>query len=151
MKKDGVTDPFAETPDEPDESDNPVSQPEQSDEAGSQSSQTGQSNSSVIPGNQTTGNTSAEASSDSGNTRQYDQSNLPRILTRDTVKADRDHVHQLFVYDDTHQSEKEARRELEDRLGEDIYKLDVREAIYLAGMQNLDDAEAVLREWGADI
>jgi len=151
MKKDGVTDPFAETEDEPDESDSQVSQPTQSDEPNRETSHTTQSDQPVIPDRQNTENTEKETSSSLSNTRKYDQSDLPRILTRDTVKADRDHVHQLFVYDDTHQSEKEARRELEDRLGDGIYKLDVREAIYLAGMQNLDDAEAVLREWGADI
>ena len=84
------------------------------------------------------------------NTGQFDRSNLPRILARDKVKDDRDDVHQLFVYADTAEKEKEARRELEDRIG-DVYKLDAREAIYLAGMQNLDNAEEILREWGADI
>lgn len=84
------------------------------------------------------------------NTGQFDRSDLPRILARDKVKDDRDDVHQLFVYADTAEKEKEARRELEDRIG-DVYKLDAREAIYLAGMQNLDNAEEILREWGADI
>ncbi|UTF55883.1 hypothetical protein [Natronosalvus rutilus] len=67
------------------------------------------------------------------------------------MKDDRDDVHQLFVYEQTSEKEKSARRALEDRIGDDLYKLDVREAIYLAGMQNLDDAESILREWGADI
>ncbi|MFA9418018.1 hypothetical protein [Natrinema sp. HArc-T2] len=85
------------------------------------------------------------------NTRQFDRSDLPRIVVRDSVKEDRDGgVHQLFVYQDTEDNEKQARRELEDRFDDDLYKLDAREAIYLAGMQNLDDAEDILREWGMD-
>jgi len=85
------------------------------------------------------------------NTGQFDRSDLPRMVVRNSVKEDRDGgVHQLFVYQDTENKEKQARRDLEDRFDEDLYKLDAREAIYLAGMQNLDDAENILREWGMD-
>ncbi|UHQ98283.1 hypothetical protein HYG81_19610 (plasmid) [Natrinema zhouii] len=59
-------------------------------------------------------------------------------------------MHQLFVYADTDDREEKARRDLNDRFDDDLYKLDAREAIYLAGMQNLDDAEDILREWGQD-
>lgn len=132
--KSGATDPFAEDTDETEES-------VQQDESTNESSQTD-------PSDQPD---QSENSAQSGsNTSQYDRSDFPRIVSRDTVKEDRDGVHQLFVYEDTEEKEKEARRELEDRLG-DVYKLDAREAIYRAGMQNIDDAEEILREWGADI
>lgn len=135
--KEGVTDPFAQ--DEP------------ADEPAESTSQTDESYSPVQPepSEPVTGSDATEDTASS--TGQYDRSDLPRILTRNKVKDDRDDVHQLFVYEDTHQQEKEARRELKDRLGDDLYKLDIREAIYLAGMENIDDAEAILREWGADI
>ncbi|WP_255681631.1 hypothetical protein [Natrinema sp. SYSU A 869] len=56
-------------------------------------------------------------------------------MVRDSVKEDRDGgVHQLFVYQDTEDKEKQTRRDLEDRFDDDLYKLDAREAIYLAGM-----------------
>lgn len=129
--KTGASDPFADDTEQSEETDDTVSntsQTEQSDTSDSTASQAD----------------TAEA------TRQFDRSDLPRILARDRVKDDRDDVHQLFVYEDTAAEEKEARRELEDRLG-DVYKLDAREAIYRAGMQNIDDAEAILREWGADV
>ncbi len=135
--KDGVTDPFAQD-ESNDGQDEPVSQVDELDSP---------ANSSDPEPAEPTKTETQEGS----NTGQYDRSDLPRMLTRDTVKEDRDHVHQLFVYQDTHDMEKDARRELEDRLGDGIYKLDVREAIYRAGMENLDDAEATLREWGADI
>lgn len=75
----------------------------------------------------------------------------PLTLRRDNVKDERPNVHQLFVQDSTDDEAKEAERELEDRLGEDVYRLDAREAIYLAGMRNLADAEDVLRDWGYDL
>lgn len=137
--KDGTTDPFA-TDDSADE---------QPDESSSTNSQTVESDS---PDQSDSGADQADTnqSPSGGNTGQFDRSDLPRIVARDKVKDDRDDVHQLFVYEDTAEKEKEARRELEDRLG-DVYKLDAREAIYRAGMKNIDDAEEILREWGADI
>lgn len=85
------------------------------------------------------------------NTEQFNRSDLPFVLRRDKVKDERDDVHQLFVQSETDEFEETTRRELDDRFEESVYKLDAREAIYLAGMQNLDDAEAVLREWGYDL
>ncbi|MDQ2052651.1 hypothetical protein RBH26_19520 [Natronolimnohabitans sp. A-GB9] len=137
--KSGATDPFADDDgvDEEDEQDvKPVEQSSQTDESDQPDEPPVEAD------------TSAQSTS---NTRQFDRSDLPRIITRQKVKEDRDDVHQLFVYEDTAKLEKEARRELEDRFENDVYKLDLREAIYRAGMENLDDAESVLREWGADI
>jgi len=76
---------------------------------------------------------------------------LPYVLARDTVKDQRPSVHQLFVREETDRAAKDAERELESALEEDVYRLDAREAIYLAGIQNLDDAAAVLRRWGYDL
>lgn len=132
--KSGATDPFAEDA-------GPTEQPEEQEESDSESGQTVESEQP-----EQTENPTPSVS----NTSQFDRSDLPRIVARDTVKEDRDGVHQLFVYEDTEEKEQEARRELEDRIG-DVYKLDAREAIYRAGMQNIDDAEEILREWGADI
>ena len=75
---------------------------------------------------------------------------MPFTLRRDNVKDERDNVHQLFVQRETDERAKDAERELESIVGEDVYRLDAREAIYLAGMQNLDDAAKVLHEWGYD-
>jgi hypothetical protein len=96
-----------------------------------------------------------ETADEAGDTRTETDSSdpvrsLPYIHSRDTVKEDRPNVHQLFVRDDTDREAKHAEMELEDILGEDVYRLDAREAIYLAGMQNLGDAADLLREWGYD-
>jgi len=75
---------------------------------------------------------------------------LPYIYRRDKVKDERPDVHQLFVRDETDERARDAERDLESMLGEDVYRLDAREAIYLAGMRHLADAADVLREWGYD-
>lgn len=85
------------------------------------------------------------------NTRQFSRSDLPLILRRENVKDERENVHQLFVLESTDDRAKDAERELESIIGDNVYRLDAREAIYLAGMQNLDDAADILREWGYNL
>lgn len=85
------------------------------------------------------------------NTHQINRADLPLTLRRDNVKDERENVHQLFVQGDTDDRAKDAERDLESMIGEDVYRLDAREAIYLAGMRNLDDAAAILRDWGYDL
>jgi len=162
--KSGGQNPFAdetEQSDQPEEQEEEVSTTGQSEEHETVASNTGNTDQSDQNGEQkgavsNTGQTDQidqeENPVQSGsNTSQFDRSDLPRIVVRDSVKEDRDGgVHQLFVYQDTEDKERQARRDLEDRFDDDLYKLDAREAIYLAGMQNLDDAEDILREWGMD-
>lgn len=93
----------------------------------------------------------SESETPSSNTVQFERSDLPLILRRDTVKDERESVHQLFVQDTTDGRAKDAERELESLIGDDVYRLDAREAIYLAGMRNLDTAADILREWGYDL
>jgi hypothetical protein len=119
--KEGASNPFDDSTEETTDTTDAAS-----DDAGSGSARTG---------------TDAESSG---------RPSLPYIHARDTVKESRPNVHQLFVRDDTDREAKRAEMELEDILGEDVYRLDAREAIYLAGMQNLGDAAALLREWGYD-
>jgi hypothetical protein len=94
---------------------------------------------------------SVESETPNSNARQFDRADLPLILRRDTVKDERESVHQLFVQDSTDGQAKDAERELESLIGDDIYRLDAREAIYLAGMRNLDTAADILRDWGYDL
>lgn len=81
----------------------------------------------------------------------FSREELPYVLRRERVKDERPEVHQLFVQRATHEAAVEAERALEERLDADLSRTDAREAIYLAGMEHLDDAEAVLREWGYDL
>ncbi|MFP9061507.1 hypothetical protein ACLI4R_13340 [Natrialbaceae archaeon A-chndr2] len=139
--KSGATDPFAQDDEGTDE--------EESTEAG-ETTPEGTSDNAPREDSSHVSEEPINSAPSGGNTGQFDRSDLPYTLRRNNVKDERDSVHQLFVREGTDQQAREAERELEDRLG-DVYRLDAREAIYLAGMQNLDDAEAVLREWGVDI
>jgi len=85
------------------------------------------------------------------NTNRINREDLPLTLRRDNVKDERDSVHQLFVQSETDERAKDAERDLESLVGEDVYRLDAREAIYLAGMQNIEDAATILRDWGYDL
>lgn len=82
---------------------------------------------------------------------EIDRDDIPWVLRRDAVKDDRPHVHQLFVREDTDGKARRAESRLEERLGEDVYRLDAREAIYLVGMRHLDEVAALLEEWGYDL
>ncbi|MCU4975064.1 hypothetical protein OB955_20385 [Halobacteria archaeon AArc-m2/3/4] len=135
--KTGASDPFAQDDQDgqSNDSDEPASHTEESDQT---------KNDDVEQADK-----DENATHSGSNTGQFDRSDLPYTLRRDTVKDERDSVHQLFVLDETDDKARDAERDLEDRFG-DMYRLDAREAIYLAGMQNLDDAESILREWGYD-
>ncbi|MFC6825087.1 hypothetical protein [Halopelagius fulvigenes] len=94
----------------------------------------------------------AEPSSDANESDEgLSRDELPFILRRDKVKDERPEVHQLFVQRETHEEAVDAERALEKRLDEGLSRTDAREAIYLAGMRHLDDAEEILREWGYDL
>ena len=98
------------------------------------------------------GGTEPEEESDAaGDDEPLNRDELPLVLRRDRVKDERPEVHQLFVQQGTHDRAVDAERALEDRLGVDLSRTDAREAIYLAGMAHLDDAEEILRTWGYDL
>lgn len=94
---------------------------------------------------------STSTGSDEDVTADLDRSDLPYVLRRERVKDERPEVHQLFVRRSTHDRAIDAERTLQDRLDDDLSRTDAREAIYLAGMAHLDDAESILRSWGYDL
>jgi hypothetical protein len=86
--------------------------------------------------------TDEDASSDDGDDA------LPFIFARRTVKADREAV-PVYVQDDTANEIEEAQRELDQQFDSDkVMALDVREALVRAGLENFDDVERVMEEWG---
>jgi hypothetical protein len=72
---------------------------------------------------------------------------IPYKFRRDGVQDGRDRV-PLFVKPETKREERDARRELEDRLGEDVSLTDLREALVKVGLDHLDEVEAQLEGWG---
>lgn len=73
---------------------------------------------------------------------------LPFIFARRTVKADREAV-PVYVQDDTAAEIEEIERQLGQQFdGDKVMALDVREALVRAGLQNVDDVEQVMKDWG---
>jgi hypothetical protein len=73
---------------------------------------------------------------------------LPFIFARRTVKADREAV-PVYVQDETAAEIGDLERELSQTFGGDkVMALDVREALIRAGLENADDVQRVMEEWG---
>lgn len=141
--KSGVGDPFDDTDEQDDQ------EPETMDAVDPESEPETTASGSDEPESGTESD-GADGSNSAG-TGAQSLSEYPLKLRRNNVKDERPNVHQLFVQDSTDTAATAAERDLEDRLGESLYRLDAREAIYLAGMRNLDEAEEILRTWGYDL
>lgn len=73
---------------------------------------------------------------------------LPFIFARRTVKADREAV-PVYVQNETAAEIDDLERELGQTFGGDkVMALDVREALIRAGLENADDVQRVMEEWG---
>jgi hypothetical protein len=75
------------------------------------------------------------------------QIRIPYKFRRDGVQDGRDRV-PLFLQADTKSAEREAVRTLEERFGDDVALTDLREAVVKAGLDNLNEVESHLEEWG---
>jgi hypothetical protein len=158
--KSGASDPFGDEP-EAEEADRSVDAEADHQEAGDPDSRgdpSGREDDATVAaveggidssGGTQTASSGAEAGSaaETGLSREE----LPFVLRRDKVKDERPEVHQLFVQQETHERAVDAERELSDRLDADLARTDAREAMYLAGMEHLDRATEILREWGYDL
>lgn len=74
---------------------------------------------------------------------------LPYVFARDSVKDGRNQ-RPIFLRDEVEEQLPELLSELEDRLGEDVYKTDVQEAAILIAIEHPDLIAEKLREWGYD-
>lgn len=74
--------------------------------------------------------------------------NLPWVLTRDSITDGREKTVQLHLQESTTKMERRQQSELEQLLGESVKKADLREAALLVGLQHLDSVSEQLREWG---
>ena len=155
--KSGASDPFGDNEDERSESSEsatgergPVSEDEQHESADESSGEQRESEDSDDEGTDAAEPQTEDEATDADG-EGFSRDELPLVLRRDRVKDERPEVHQLFVQRETHDRAVDAERTLEDRLGVDLSRTDAREAIYLAGMAHLDDAEEILRTWGYDL
>lgn len=125
-RRNGPEDPFAE-----DESD---------DEAGDDSEESYPTESDASA----TSGVTADESEDS------EESGLPWIYRRDSVKGDRPHLVQANVRQETLDRQDEALDAVEEILGEDVYATDLREAALLVAYARPELIADQLREWGYD-
>ena len=70
-----------------------------------------------------------------------------RQLRNGSVKADRDQV-PFFLRTEIKGSERDFRRAVEDELGQEINKTDLREAAYVFAQEHPEGVAEVLRKWG---
>ena len=77
-----------------------------------------------------------------------DAPDIPWVLRRSSVKADRPNVTQFFLRDETDRAERRFQSDVEDILDADVYTLDLREAAYVVAMRHPDEVATELREWG---
>ncbi|SFG91347.1 hypothetical protein SAMN04488063_3269 [Halopelagius inordinatus] len=145
--KSGASDPFADDGDETDETESDETRETETRTSEVRADETNPS----APGSDESGSETDDDGDGPGDGDRLSRDELPLILRRDKVKDERPEVHQLFVQRETHEAAVDAERALEKRLGEGLSRTDAREAIYLAGMRHLGDAEDVLREWGYDL
>lgn len=82
-----------------------------------------------------------------GDTSQQ-STDLPWVLMRNSITDGRDKTVQLHLQNSTIDAQRDARRSVEDGLGESVKKADLREAALLVGLRHTAEIESVLRDWG---
>lgn len=97
--------------------------------------------------NKTESELTEESGPTDGATRQQ-STDLPWVLMRNSITDGRDKTVQLHLQNTTIDAQRDARRSVEDRLGENVKKADLREAALLVGLRHTAEIESVLREWG---
>lgn len=73
---------------------------------------------------------------------------LPWIYSRDSVQDGRVRTVQLHLQSEANRRDREFRAELQARSSENLKKADFREALFLAGLDHLDEAIDILEDWG---
>ena len=77
------------------------------------------------------------------------QPDIPYKFRRDSVKQGRKQ-RPIFIRPEVEERESTFLRNLEDEVGEDVYKTDALEAALVVAMDNPDLVAEKLREWGYD-
>lgn len=81
----------------------------------------------------------------------HEDERIPFIMSRQSVKGSRDgKILQIALNRDTQNYLEEAVRQIQREFDDDVKKMDISEAVLLAGLMNLGDVDSVLRKWGYD-
>lgn len=76
------------------------------------------------------------------------QDDIPWVLRRSRVKDDRPEMIPVYVREETADRESEFMRAVEDAVGKDVYKFDLREAAMLVAMNHPEEVAEQLNSWG---
>ncbi|WP_302083504.1 hypothetical protein [Salinibaculum rarum] len=76
-----------------------------------------------------------------------DSHEFPFLFSRKGAQEARDHDW-IYFQDHVDDAYQQAKRQAEDIFGDDVTETDVKEAIFIAGLRNFDDAVGTMHEWG---
>jgi hypothetical protein len=85
-----------------------------------------------------------------GGDQRPSMSSIPYKLRREKVNEGREQV-PYFLREEIIDAEDKLQSELEELLGEDVYKSDYREASMVVAQRNPELVAEILREWGYDL
>lgn len=141
MKSGTGEDPFADDPEPTDQA--PADQEQQStpDDA----TETEGSTPDTSADEPSVSDDSASAADTEG---QLDQDDIPWVLRRSRVKDDRPEMVPVYVREETADAEPAFVRDVEEIVGRDVYKFDVREAALLVAMNHPEEVAEQLNSWG---
>lgn len=81
----------------------------------------------------------------------HEDERIPFVMSRQSVKGSRDgKILQIALNQETQNSLEEAVRQIQREFDDDVKKMDISEAVLIAGLMNLGDVDSVLRAWGYD-
>ena len=81
----------------------------------------------------------------------FEDAEFPLKMARENVKSSRDgKVLQISSYAGTVERSVDAQKEVNSALNDKMSTMDFKEAVYLAGLANLDDVYRILQVWGYD-
>ena len=92
-------------------------------------------------------NEDSQQTASSDISEQLSADDMPYLITRDRVKDDRAMV-SYFLRPETRDRVEEAHETAEESLGTDVQRLDLREALVLVGLDNIEEVVDTLREFG---
>lgn len=142
MKSGSGDDPFADAPvDDQEEAETETAEQEPDDDSKeSMDPSSGESGSASSP--------EPDSTSDDELLSKDTTPEIPYVLRRSSVKSSRDDVKQFFLRKHVVKGERDLHREVEDLVGKEVSKLDLREAAYVVAQRHAGEIAAELDSWG---
>lgn len=142
MKSGTGEDPFADDPEPTDQDEESAAENSETEDASPEPAD--ETESSGTDESAGSGVTSSPADTDST----LDRDDIPWVLRRSRVKDGRPEMIPMYVREETANREPEFVRTVEEAVGKDVYKFDVREAALLVAMNHPEEVAEQLNRWG---